>query len=178
LLSIHTIKSSKSAATYYQQENYYANDKSHDNHSAWYGSGAEKLELTGTVDPAQFKDMLEGKLPNGTVMTQKQRGGHHRPGYDLTFSAPKSVSILGIVGNDKRVIQAHHNAVKTVLTHIEQKYASTRHKIYGETHIQKTDNLTFATFEHTDSRALDPNLHTHCILMNFTQRIDGQWRTI
>ena len=179
MLSIYTLKSAQDASTYYQKDNYYSNENEASNaYSAWHGKGAENLKLQGKVDFAQFKETLEGKLPNGIQMHQTKNGGHHRPGYDLTFSAPKSVSILALVGGDERVVQAHRNAVTSVLTQIEKQYAAVRSKKSGVVHIEKTDNLCFATFEHTDSRALDPNLHTHSIVMNFSQRTDGQWRTI
>lgn len=177
MLSIYTLKSALDASKYYQKDNYYTKEGEQP-YSAWYGKGAEILELKGEVDAAQFKKILEGILPNGIEMLQKQNGGHHRPGYDFTFSAPKSVSILGVIGQDERVMQAHRKAVTKVLNHIENKYGALRNKKNSLIQIEKTDNLTFATFEHTDSRALDPNLHTHCVLMNLTQRSDGEWRTI
>ena len=177
MLSLYTLKSASEASKYYKHDNYYAKEGG-EGYSEWLGKGTELLGLEGVVVLDKFKALLEGRLPNNEAMVQTKNGLHHRPGYDLTFSAPKSVSILGIVGGDERVINAHREAIREVLTRIESEYAAIRAKSKGEITIQKTGNMTFATFEHHDSRALDPNLHTHCILMNFTQREDGAWRTI
>ncbi len=177
MLSIYTLKSAREASKYYQNDNYYAKEGM-DTYSEWLGKGSEKLNLKGPISLDQFQTVLEGHLPNGVDMIKTKQGAHHRPGYDLTFSAPKSVSILGIVGGDERVIAAHREAVKTVLTLIENTYGAYRAKENGVVRIEKTNNLTVAAFEHTDSRALDPNLHTHCIVMNLTERGDGAWRTL
>lgn len=177
MLSIYTLKSAGEASKYYKNDNYYAKEGI-DSYSEWLGQGALKLNLKGSVAVEQFQSILEGHLPNGVDMIQTKQGNHHRPGYDLTFSAPKSVSILGIVGGDERVINAHREAVKTVLTLVENTYGAYRAKENGVVAIEKTNNLTVAAFEHTDSRALDPNLHTHCIVMNVTERSDGAWRTL
>ena len=91
MLSICTLKSASQASQYYQSENYYAQD-GEAGYSQWLGKGSEKLGLEGPVNEQAFKSLLEGHSPTG-------KG--HRPGYDLTFSAPKSASILGIVGEDK-----------------------------------------------------------------------------
>ena len=124
--------------------------------------------------------MLEGKLPNGVVLHNgydKDGKLQHRPGYDLTFSACKSASILAIVGGDARITHAHINAVKTVLTKIENEMVGTRIKNNGVIEIAKTHNIAAAMFNHTDSRLLDPNMHTHCILLNITKHGD-KWRTL
>ena len=71
---------------------------------------------------------------------------------------PKSLSILGILGGDKRLIDAHNKTVKEMVGHLESKYAATRIKAQGKVSIAKSDNLAVATFKHTDSRELDPNL--------------------
>lgn len=177
MLSICTLKSASQASQYYQSESYYTKENE-PGHSEWLGKGAEKLGLNGHVNVQEFKNLLEGHSPMGEKLIQTSNGKTHRPGYDLTFSAPKSVSILGIVGEDKRVMEAHRNAVKKVISSIESEYAGYRAKKNGLVNLEKTGNFTVAAFEHIDSRALDPNLHTHCVLMNLTQREDGAWRTI
>lgn len=177
MLSIYTLKSASDAFTYYQQGDYYTTEGV-EGHSFWFGKGAESLNLAGPVDFGIFKELLEGKLPNGTLMTQTARGEYHRPGYDLTFSAPKSISILALIGGNKEVLQAYRQSIQEVLVKIEQKYGSCRNKEKGVTEIEKTQNMVFAVFEHADTRAGDPGLHDHCVLMNMTKRADGEWRTL
>jgi conjugative relaxase-like TrwC/TraI family protein len=177
MLSICTLKSSSQASQYYQSENYYSQD-GEAGYSQWLGKGSEKLGLEGPVKEQDFKNLLDGHSQTGNKLIQGTNGKAHRPGYDLTFSAPKSVSILGIVGNDKGVMDAHRNAVKKVISSIESEFAAYRAKTNGLVNIEKTGNFVVAAFEHIDSRALDPNLHTHCVLMNLTQRSDGAWRTV
>lgn len=177
MLSIYPLKSASEAAQYYQTGDYYTQGAS-DEHSQWVGKGALRLSLKGPVQFDVFKSLLEGRLPNGVLMTQVKRGEYHRPGYDLTFSAPKSVSILALVAGNQALLQAHREAVQESLEKIERKYAGCRNKDKGVVTIERTNNFTIATFEHSDSRAGDPNLHTHAALMNITQRVDGEWRTI
>ena len=120
MLSICTLKSASQASQYYQSENYYAQD-GEAGYSEWLGKGSEKLGLEGPVNEQAFKSLLEGHSPTGDKLIQGTNGKGHRPGYDLTFSAPKSASILGIVGEDKQVIEAHRTAVKKVITSIESR---------------------------------------------------------
>lgn len=78
----------------------------------WAGRGAEQLGLQGSVDKDVFTRLLEGRLPDGADLSRMQDGSNkHRPGYDLTFSAPKSVSMMAMLGGDKRLIDAHNQAV-------------------------------------------------------------------
>jgi len=178
MLSIERLKSAKKAGTYYQgQDNYYAAE-GEPLQGIWVGLGAEKLALTGTASVEQFKAVLAGRLAPDIVMENVKQGKYHRPGYDLTFSAPKSVSILAVIAKDEGVIKAHRTAINGVLKHIEQNYSDTRVKKRGKTSIERTGNLIFCTFEHNDSRMLDPNLHTHAIIMNALYRADGKWRTL
>lgn len=175
MLSIYTLKSAKEAVNYYQQDNYYAKEEDLST-GIWFGTGAKLLNLTTAVNLQDFREKLEGKLTDNIKIESNKKT--HRPGYDLTFSAPKSVSILAIIGKDERVLQAHKVAVDNVLNYLEQHYAQARVKGKHEVTIEKTNNLLIAKFEHTDSRALDPNLHTHCVVMNATLRADQKWRSL
>jgi conjugative relaxase-like TrwC/TraI family protein len=104
MLSIGVLQSSAQAGTYYAQDNYYIRDSQVagidagglGGPSRWDGSGATELGLTGAVDQGQFERLLNGELPNGVVLKRGQQG-KHQPGWDLTFSAPKSVSLLALV---------------------------------------------------------------------------------
>ena len=117
VLSIGAIASAAQGASYYQKDGDYAkDDPEHRDASAWFGKGAEALGLTGPVDPDTFRAILEGKVPDGsgTELGKRGRDGEitHRPGRDLTFSAPKSVSIAALVGGDERIVGVHDRAVK------------------------------------------------------------------
>ncbi|MBP9728621.1 MAG: conjugative relaxase [Gammaproteobacteria bacterium] len=177
MLSIYTLKSASEASNYYQQGDY-STYLGASERSEWFGKGAELLDLKGPVDHAVFKKLLEGELPNGKMMNQTKNGNHHRPGYDLTFSAPKSVSILGLVAGNEAVLDAFREAVRETLRAMEQKYAATRKKDQGVESLQKTKNWTFALFEHVDSREGDPAFHIHAVLLNLTLTEQQEWRTI
>ncbi len=173
MLTMNTLKSAKKATDYYQ-EDYYA--KEDGSQGVWFGEGAKLLGKSGGCSVEQFKAALEGKLaPDIDLKGNKQV---HRPGYDLTFSAPKSVSILAVITKDERIFETHRLAVDETLKYIEEHYGATRLKSDGQVNIEKTKNLLAVKFEHTDSRALDPNLHTHTVIMNATKRDDGHWRTL
>ncbi|OJY48525.1 MAG: conjugative transfer relaxase/helicase TraI [Legionella sp. 40-6] len=182
MLSLYPLKNAKEAGHYYmEQDNYYLSEKDPLEISYWQGKGAAILGLTGAVKSEDFLNMLEGKLPNGDVLgiiLNKDGKRQHRPGTDLTFSAPKSISLIGLVGRDERLIKAHEEAVKLTIAHIEKLAAEARLTVNGETIYEKTGNLTAALFLHTTSRTFDANLHTHAIILNATQRQDGLWRAL
>jgi conjugative relaxase-like TrwC/TraI family protein len=181
MLSIGVLRSSAQAGSYYAQDDYYTkNDQSVDSAGApahWDGRGAESLGLAGEVDRAQFKALLNGELPNGVVLKRGQQG-KHQPGWDLTFSAPKSVSLLALVGEDRRVIEAHNLAVTEALRYLEATTAQARIKQAGKSAIETTANWIIARFNHDTSRELDPQLHTHAVVINATGRADGEWRAL
>ena len=179
MLSISNIKSSAAAVHYYEHDDYYAKETNeHKELSEWYGKGAERLRLEGKVEKEDFKQVLEGELPNGVELGRVEDGKRiHAPGMDLTFSAPKSVSILAEVYGDKRINEAHDKAVKSVLTYIEENLAYVRKTENGKTYYEKADNILASLFQHNTSRNLDPQLHTHCILANAIRREDGEWRS-
>nr|MBN5937220.1 conjugative transfer relaxase/helicase TraI [Legionella anisa] len=180
-MSIKSIGQSQSAQHYYtSQDNYYLTDKdSLKDLSYWLGDGAKRLNLSGVVEPKPFLNLLNGELPNGQQLGIIKDGERkHRAGTDVTLSAPKSVSILGLVGQDKRIIEAHQKAVSITFKRIETLAAEARITFNKETTFEKTKNLTAASFLHTSSRELDPALHTHLVIMNMTERSDGQWRAL
>ncbi len=177
MLSIYTLKSASDASKYYQQGDYYTQEGINE-YSQWLGKGAKALNLEGPVNFEVFKNLLEGRLPNGQEMIQVKKGQYHRPGYDLTFSAPKSVSILALVGGNDEVLSVHREAIQEVVAKIEEKYSAVRNHNKGKKTIEKTGNLIAGAFEHIDSRDGDPNLHTHVVLMNVTQKLNGEYRTL
>src|SRR5690606_41660252 len=92
--------------------------------------------------------------------------------------APASVSMMAEVAGGRRVIGAHGEAVKTALAHVEQHMAATRVRHGGAVSREATGNLVIASFQHGTSRAQDPQLHTHNIIMNATMGEDGAWRSL
>ncbi|EFH4006933.1 conjugative relaxase [Escherichia coli] len=143
----------------------------------WAGRGAEQLGLQGSVDKDVFTRLLEGKLPDGADLSRMQDGSNkHRPGYDLTFSAPKSVSVMAMLGGDKRLIDAHNQAVDFAVRQVEA-LASTRVMTDGQSETVLTGNLVMALFNHDTSRDQEPQLHTHAVVANVTQH-NGEWKTL
>ena len=99
---------------YFERDGYYAKDDgAHREASAWAGRGAEGLGLEGPVDPEAFRRVLEGEVPGGRRLGRREPDGtvKHRPGRDVTLSAPKSVSLMAKVGGDERIVEAHDKAV-------------------------------------------------------------------
>ena len=193
MLSIGAVASAAQGASYYERDGYYAkDDPEHRRLSAWVGKGAEELGLKGPVDPDAFRAVLEGRVPDGSDTRLGRRGKdgeiQHRPGRDLTFSAPKSVSIAALVGGDGRIVDVHDRAVAATLGWIERNAAETRMKDPGsgpgqapETgRMARTGNqkIVAATFRHDTSRNLDPQLHTHSVLANMVKGGDGRWRSM
>ncbi len=179
MLSFKFISSSGGVASYYESEDdYYTKDGPS---GQWEGRGAEALGLAGGVERETFKNLLDGRLPNGEQirkrMTHKQGDGKEsapRLGIDFTFSVPKSVSIAALVNGDAHILHAHDEAVRAAILMLEGK-AIARKKVNGVSYRQNTHNLVVAAFRHDLSRSQDPQLHTHAVVMNMTQRDDLQW---
>ena len=145
--------------------------------SRWFGRGAELLGLSNQVNSFSYKNAYQGVDGRGVSLRRKLKGKNSVPGRDMTFSAPKSVSLLALVKEDKQIINAHNHAVNRALDYIEQNCIYTRTGKGGSNH-QQTHNMVAAIFQHQDSRNLDPNLHSHCVIFNQTQGEDGKWRAM
>ena len=183
--SIGAVASPSQGANYYERDGYYAKDSpEHRNASAWAGKGAEALGLEGPVDPDVFRAVLEGRVPDGSGrrLGRMTRGGeiHHRPGRDLTFSAPKSVSLVALIGGDARVVDAHDRAVARALGWFERNAAETRMQDPSSKRMVRArgQKALIATFRHETSRNLDPALHTHSVVANMLLGADARWRTM
>ena len=183
MLSAKVIENAQQAEHYFSQDNYYTTEEGFEQ-SAWAGKGAAALGLSGGVHREQFMELLEGKVDGQELgkwvrneeTGQKER--EHRPGIDLTFSAPKSVSLLAEVAGIEEVSKAHDEAVKEALAYLEKATAKARVTADGITARENTGNLVIATFRHDTSRELDPQTHTHAVVMNATQCEDGKWRSV
>ena len=175
MLSVANVRSAGGAANYFSADNYYTKADA-DRSGQWLGKGAEKLGLTGSVEAAAFEAILRGELPDGTrIGTDKQP---HRPGTDLTFSMPKSWSLLALVGGDKRILEAYRASVVDTLTWAEARLAQTRIIKKGKEKLISTDNLVIALFQHDTNRNQEPNAHFHAVIANLTQGPDGKWRAL
>jgi conjugative relaxase-like TrwC/TraI family protein len=174
--TIAALTSATQAANYYEADDYYAEGGFAP--SEWLGKGAQALKLAGAVDREQFAQLLAGHVAGQELGTMRDGEWEHRPGWDITFSAPKSVSIMAEVAGDRRLIAAHERAVKTALGLAEQHFTATRIREDGSVRREATGNLVIASFRHGTSRALDPQLHTHNIILNMTRDEAGQWRSL
>ncbi|WP_426107954.1 MobF family relaxase, partial [Massilia sp. TSP1-1-2] len=164
------------AAHYFSAaDDYYAKE----NPGEWQGIGAESLGLKGAVEQVQLARLLDGQLPNGERIqkTFDRSSKKKRMGLDLTFSAPKSVSMQALVASDRTVTLMHDRAVTRALEQVE-RLAEARKKVKGKSYRERTGNLVIAKFRHEMSRAKDPQLHTHSVVFNMTQRSDGAWRAL
>lgn len=185
MLSIQTLgKATESKVNYYTElasSSYYT--EAQEPEGCFYGKLARELKLANkTISNDILSALSRGYSPKGKALV-KNAGDEHRMGFDLTFSAPKSVSVcFGLADEILRaqIQEAHDKAVKRALNYIECQLIQTRHGFEddGRRHFTKTENALFALFEHGSSRSNDPALHTHAILLNFTQLADNSFRCL
>lgn len=138
----------------------------------WLGSGAEKLGLKGNVRKQDFLELFKG-MKGGKPLVQSAGKPKHRPGWDLTFSAPKSVSVAWCLADRETALEmraAHLTAVERAIQYLEGNAVWTRRGRAGER--RERCGLLVAAFEHGTSRAQDPQLHTHACLLNIGLRFD------
>ena len=159
----------------------------------WQGQLAARLGLAGEVSPLDFSRLADGKNPTTDEQMVKHRAAmeyknadgtttktiEHRAGWDATFSAPKSVSLTALVGGDVRVRDAHRAAVTIALEELERY---TQARIGGNNPAEITGRFIAAKFEHDTARPVDgyaaPQLHTHAVIFNVTERADRTTRAI
>jgi conjugative relaxase-like TrwC/TraI family protein len=175
MISVGAVASSSGAASYYARDNYYTADE-HVGASLWAGEGAAALGLSGPVDADRFAAVLAGELPDGSHLGAKR--GEHRPGWDLTLSAPKSLSILALVGGDARLTGAVREAAAATLAWIERTVAEARTWNGRTQQPVRTGNLLAATFLHDVNRNGEPQLHVHMVVANATRLPDGTWKAL
>lgn len=197
MLTISRPLSSTQAQTYHAKEftsaeqNYWKQEDTIQ--GEWRGKLADKFELSGAVGAVEFARLAEGQHPQTGEQLVRHRPVHeyktedgrtvspveHRAGWDATFSAPKSVSLTALVGGDDNVRGAHRKAVAFALTELEH-YTQAR---IGSNHApETTGQFVAATFEHDTARPVDgyaaPQLHTHAVIFNMTERKDGTMRAL
>ncbi|WP_392536747.1 conjugative transfer relaxase/helicase TraI [Legionella sp. 227] len=178
MLSIQPLKSAEGAASYYLDVvNYYANDSKS---VRWLGDGAKVLGIHGqTVEKDQMMALLKGSLPDGTQLGRTDKDGiHHRPGFDMTITAPKSFSILLESGADPRLGEVFDKALEWFVDQMEKEFAQARQLVDGKVEYIDTHNFVIAAFRQPSSRANDPNSHGHLVGLNMTMCPDGKWRSL
>jgi conjugative relaxase-like TrwC/TraI family protein len=159
----------------------------------WQGRLAVHLGLSGPVSADDFAKLSQGQHPQTGEQLVRQQASYeyqdaegktiktmeHRAGWDATFSAPKSVSLTALVGGDDRVRDAHRDSVRIALEQLEYY---TQARIGGNHPPETTGKFVAAKFEHDTARPVDgyvaPQLHTHAVIFNITEREDGQPRAI
>lgn len=182
MLSIKPFSSTSAATTYYTHGDYYGSE----GEGIWFGEGAKELNLNhefAAKANKEFDSLLRGILPNGQIIGRRTKEGlEHRPGVDLTFSAPKSFSIQMLVYSDpekkKNLEQALTNAVNKTLTYIEKEGYVIARKGQGGKYREPVNKLIFATFIHTTNRNLEPQAHIHSFLANVAKCADEKYRSI
>jgi conjugative relaxase-like TrwC/TraI family protein len=142
----------------------------------WQGNGAVALGLSGRVEAEHLRAVLSGGSPDGVPLV---RPGKRTPGFDLTFRAPKSVSLLHALGQPdvaREVLAAHDQAVADAVRYLERHACQTRRGAGGRLQLQG-EGFVAAAFRHRTSRAGDPTLHTHVLIANLVHA-DGRWGTL
>ncbi len=154
---------------------------------AWPQCGA--VGITRNVTHEQFEAIREGSHPETGEFLRPRHGADRTNGdgselskarslYDLTFSAPKSVSVQAIVGGDERLVAAHDKAVREALAEAEI-HAAARVRLNGANEDRTTANFAVASYRHGTSRELDPQLHTHAVAANLTHDgAEGRWKAL
>jgi conjugative relaxase-like TrwC/TraI family protein len=145
----------------------------------WIGGGSERLGVRGEVDREALTRVLEGVAPDNGERLVPERA-RRVPGFDVTFSAPKSVSVLFGLGDEplRRAIRgAHEGAVADGLAYLERVSARGRRGEDGRISIEG-NGFVGAAFRHRTSRAGDPQLHTHVLVANIVEGVDGRWSAL
>jgi conjugative relaxase-like TrwC/TraI family protein len=197
MLTISKPLSSGQAQAYHKEEFANARDNYYSEgdrvRGEWHGKLAEQWGLKGEVNEEHFARLADGQHPiTGDQLVQhrtameytndrgeKIKTMEHRAGWDGTFSAPKSASLTALVGGDDQVRAAHRESVNIALDELEN-YVQAR--IGGNHPPETTGKWVAAKFEHDSSRPVDgyaaPQLHTHVVFFNITERENGETRAL
>jgi conjugative relaxase-like TrwC/TraI family protein len=181
--SISARGSVEATVGYYEhlgRDDYYVRDG--EPPGAWAGEGAARVALSGPVTRSDLEATLKG-IDSRTGARLAALGGklqNHTAGWDITFSAPKSVSVLWALsepGERTGIERIHRDAVATVTAHLERTAAWARRGKAGAIR-ERTAGLVMVRFDHHASRDLDPQLHSHVLVLNLAPRKDGTWGAI
>jgi conjugative relaxase-like TrwC/TraI family protein len=188
MLTLRAISSGAGYSSRHLEHNDYYDEKGKIT-GRWLGRGAERLGLSGPVETRAFESIREGLNPaTGEKLRPRKSADRLRADgskqsqavnlYDMTFSAPKSVSILAGPGGDERLLAAHDAAVEEALGMVEAS-AAARVRAGGANKDRVTGNLVVAAYRHDTSRELDPQCHTHCVAANITfDQTEDRWKAL
>ena len=188
MLTIRAMSDGKGySSRHLEHSDYYAEGERVVGH--WRGRGAELLGLKGAVKTDDFETLRQGLDPKTNEFLRQRKSAdrlasdgtaqsHARHLYDFTISAPKSVSVMAILGGDKRLFEAHEKAVDEALGELETK-AAARVRQGRANSDRTTGNLVLAVYHHDTSRELDPQIHTHAVAANLTyDGTEGRWKAL
>ncbi|ACK74122.1 conjugative relaxase domain protein (plasmid) [Gloeothece citriformis PCC 7424] len=166
----------------YAQENYYSTGDGLTN-SEWLGKAASEQGLFGQIQEQHFHNAYQALDPNGDPLRRqqnyrKQVQRHNRPGTDVTLSAPKSISVAALVMGDNLILEAHKAAVRATMNYVEKNCIFYQTKQKGKKLLLQSKTAQIAVFHHDDNRNKDPQLHSHCVILNQTLCPDGKWRAV
>ncbi|QEY13282.1 MobF family relaxase [Cellvibrio sp. KY-YJ-3] len=185
MMTLSPIRSVEHAITYYEHSDhadYYAAGETCV--SRWAGKGAQSLGIDmKPVSRDLFSCYLRGDIAGQKLGAFRNGENERKPGIDCVLSPPKSVSLAALVGGDERVIHAHEAAVDAAIRMMEKHAAFIReHTLdeYGRDQFDHvaTSNLLCGVFRHDTSRSLQPQLHSHIVVINATEKELGVWRSI
>ena len=146
----------------------------------WLGIGARELGLAGVVDGDQLRRVLDGLDPWTGAPLRASRSPVRVSGFDLTFSAPKSVSVVYALGKpeiQEAVRRGHDRAVAEAIGYVERSAVMVRRGAGGAS-VERATGLITAAFRHRTSRLGDPQLHTHVLVANLARGPDGRWSAL
>jgi conjugative relaxase-like TrwC/TraI family protein len=147
--------------------------------AVWLGRGSAPLGLHGPVGPQHLHSVLAGQHPSTGRQMRSERATVH--GYDLTFSAPKSVSVLFALGGDevaRQIVAVHQEAARGALTYLEEHALSAQRGSGESRRVIPTTGAVAAAFVHGVNRNMDPHLHTHVVLANLVHGVDSRWSAV
>ena len=178
MLRIIQNRCSASAQKYYSKADYYSEGQ--ELVGRWGGLGAERLNLSGTVEHEAFNRLCENRHPEtGKPLTPRTKADR-TVGYDFNFHVPKGVSLMYLLGGDTRILGAFEDSVRDTMQELELE-TKTRIRLKGRDEERTTGNLTWAEFVHLTSRPVggvpDPHLHAHCFVFNQTyDPVEERWK--
>ncbi len=147
----------------------------------WLGGAASSLGLDGQVTAAQLEAVLAGAHPESGEVLSKSHSRVKVAGYDLVFAAPKSVSVLFALGEQavaEQIRAGHRAAVAATVGYLEREAVRARRGSRSQRRAVATTGVIGAAFLHRTSRAPDPHLHTHVLVANLVQDLDGKWSAL
>ncbi len=186
--SLDALKAGRDAALYYindpnrersalRRDEYYAQDGG----GVWWSTGETIVRHNAPIDRKTFQDLCAGYHPAHGGSAVRAAGDTHRAGWDCTFTCGKTISILWAFGTDAQrawIERIQREAVDEALS-LLTKEVLVEARLGAGGHIrQAPTDLIVGKFEHFTSREGDPNVHTHCVIINVAGCADGKWRTL